>query len=240
MRRNPRNGSAIARLAEVNPVPASERDRLVARLNEIKPELPQLGLRQRKSWRKASIVPLTLALVLAIGGVGIAASWSPLSTIGAADRPAEPTDTLSAADKEMLRRIEIVHEGWVSPIGKRLVDQARLLGTLPNGHNVFAVPTSKDKLCIYVAEYAASCGDPLTETRPITMTVSKPGPAVPAVVWGATTNNVVSVSFEFAGRSVTVPVQNNFYAWEGPPEAAQRTISAATVTFTDGTSAPAK
>ncbi len=67
MRRNPRNGSAFARLAEVNPVPAGERDRLVARLNEIKPKLPQLELRPGTSWRKPSLVGLALASFLNAG-----------------------------------------------------------------------------------------------------------------------------------------------------------------------------
>ena len=241
MKQNARFGkSGFARLAELNPVPSSERGGLVARLNEIKPQLPPLNPSAlRRRW-KPPIIALAVILVLGVGGVAVAASWDPLSAIGAADRPAEPTDTLSAAVIEQLRKNEFSPPGWISPIGSRLVDQARLLGELPDGQKVYAVPTSKGKLCILVAEYAESCGDPLTRARPITLTIAKAAPGAPHVIWGATADAAsVSVSFEVGGQPVTVPVENNFYAWEGQPTARLGGVSPAVVTFSDGTSAPA-
>ena len=241
MKRNARAGKGgLARLAALNPVPASERDSLAARLEEIRPRLPQLDPSVRRAWWKPPTIALAVIFVLGVGGVAVAASWNPLSGIGSADRPAEPTDTLSAAVIEQLRKNEFSPPGWISPIGTRLVDQARLLGELPDGHKVYAVPTSKAKLCILVAERAESCSDPLTRERPITFTITKTGPGSPHVIWGATTDDVVSVSFEVAGRPVTVPVVNNFFAWEGQPTARLAGISPAIVTFSDGSSAPAR
>jgi hypothetical protein len=240
VKQNARVGqSGFARLAAINPVPPSERDTLVARLNEIKPRLPQLDPSPpRRSW-KTPVIAVAVVVVLGVGGVAVAASWDPLSAIGAADRPAEPTDSLSPAVIEQLRRNEFSPPGWISPIGTRLADQARLLGELPDGHKVYAVPTSKGKLCILVAGSGESCSDPLTRERPITLTISKVGPGSPHVIWGAAADDVVSVSFEVGGQPVTVPVENNFYAWEGQPTARLAGISDATVRFSDGSSAPA-
>lgn len=240
MKQNARVGlSGFARLAALNPVPSSERDSLAARLDEIRPRLPQFDpSASRRNW-KPPIIALAVIFVLGVGGVAVAASWNPLSGIGSADRPPELTDTLSPDAKEQLRRAFEPQAGRIDAIGSRLVDQARLLGELPDGHKVYAVPTSKGKLCIYVAESVVSCGDPLTRAEPITRTMSKIGPATPLVIWGATTNDVLSVSFEVGGQPVTAPVTNNFYAWEGPPTATVSGVSPATVTFLDGTTAPA-
>jgi hypothetical protein len=141
---------------------------------------------------------------------------------------------------EELRRNELSPPGWISPIGPRLVDQTRLLGELRDGRKVYAVPTSKGKLCILVAGFGESCSDPLTRERPITLTISKVGPGSPHVIWGAVADDVVSVSFDVGGQPVTVPVENNFYAWEGQPTARLHRVSAAIVTFSDGSSAPAQ
>jgi hypothetical protein len=117
-----------------------------------------------------------------------------------------------------------------------LIDQARLLGTLPDGTKVYALPSSKGKLCVAVALRAESCSDALTHAHPITEIVMEAGPGTPPVVYGATTNNVASVSFLVGGQPVTVPVHDNFYVWEGSPEQATLPVLSATVTFSDGTS----
>jgi hypothetical protein len=46
---------------------------------------------------------------------------------------------------------------------------------------------------------------------------------------------VISVSFNLGGERVTVPVEGNFYAWEGEPSEQFKGWSALTVTFADGT-----
>jgi hypothetical protein len=234
MKQNPRaRRSGFAQLAAINPVHASEHDGFAARLSEIKPQLPHPDpLVRRSRWKPPIIVLAAMGVVVGVGGVAVAASWGPLSTIGAADRPAEPTDMMSPAAKEQVRRHEISPDGV---IGTRLSDEARLLGELPNGRKVYIVPTTKSKLCVVVAEGGGSCYAPLSRVAPITFTLSKDGPAAPHVIWGAATDDVVSVSFELGGQPVTVPVEGNFYAWEGQPTETMKDVSPATVTFSDGT-----
>jgi hypothetical protein len=175
---------------------------------------------------------------------GVCSAWDPLAGIGSADRPAEPTDTLSAAVKEQLRAHESSWPGGMSQLGDRLVDQARLLGELPDGRKVYAVPTSKGALCLLEADSASVAGEacypPLTRAAPITWLISKVGPSAPLLIWGATTDDVISVSSKVAGQAVTVPVENNFYVWVEEPTATLGSVSPATVTFTDGTTAPAR
>lgn len=232
-----RNG--LARLAAVNPVPSSERDSLVAQLDDIRPELPQLqASATRRRWRPP-IIAVAMIVLLAAGGVAVAGSWNPLSAIDSADRPAKPTDTMSPEVIEQLRAFEQRPPGSASAIGSILDEQARLLGELPNGHKVYAVPSSKGKLCI-ITEDGGGCMDPLTRERPITFEISKVGPGAPHVIWGATADDVVSVYFKVGGQPVTVPVVNNFFAWEGQPTPKLAGVSPAIVTFSDGSTAPAR
>jgi hypothetical protein len=146
---------------------------------------------------------------------------------------------MSAEVVAQLRAFEDRPPGFVSAIGDILDGQARLLGQLPSGHKVYAVPSSKGKLCI-ITERGGGCSDPLTRERPITFEISKVGPGSPHVIWGVTADDVVSVSFEVAGQPVTVPVVNNFFAWEGQPTARLAGVSPAFVTFSDGSTAPAR
>lgn len=232
--------NAFDRLTELNPVPETEQGALRARLEWIRPQLPRLDHAVRRRRWRPSIIVVVAILVLVLGGAAVAGSWNPLSAIGSADRPAEPKDELGPDVIEMLRRAQVVvPPGGFSAIGTRLVEEARLLGKLPNGDKVYALPTSKGKLCIVVALRTESCSDPLTPEHPITFTISKVGPSSPHVVWGATADDVVSVSFTIAGEHVTVPVEGNLYAWEGAPTKRFSHGSALSVTFSDGSTRPA-
>lgn len=188
-----------------------------------------------RSRRAPLIVGFVLAAAVLIGGAAIAATgWGPLAGIGAAERPATPEDEISPAVVAQLRIAAMPRSAPDSPVGEWLFTEARLLGTLPGGEKVYVVPTTKAKLCIVVATSTASCGDPVTRENPITMTTSDSGPNAPPVVWGVTTDEVTAVSFTAAGTQVSVPVRNNFYAWQGSPNQTLRRVSSATVTFADG------
>jgi hypothetical protein len=173
-------------------------------------------------------------LITVVAGGAVAASTDPLSGIGAAEGPVDESDHVSAAVAAQLKSNEQPPGTGIDRIGERLVEEARLLGELPDGHKVYVVPTSKGKLCIVVAEQAESCGEQLSRSRPITMTVAQPGPGVPPIVWGATIDDVVSVSFAANGSDVSVPVRANFYLWQGSHGASRVTISTATARFADG------
>jgi hypothetical protein len=232
MKQNPHiRHSGFFRLAAINPVPASERGSLAARIREIKPQLPQLDPPVKRSrWKPSTIV--LAAAALGGAGVGFAASWGPLSGIGAADHPATPTDTLSTAAKAQIRTHEFSPNGVV---GSGLVNEARLLGELPDGRKVHVVPTSKSKLCVVVAGGPEACYPPLSRANPITFALSKAGPGAPHVIWGVATDGVTSVSFKLGGEPVTIPVEDNFYTWEGQPTEKMNDMSPVTVAFSDGT-----
>jgi hypothetical protein len=207
---------------------------LLAPLDRIEPVERGATRRHPRGFVLATAV---LLAALVIVGVALAASWGPLSGIGAADHPARPSDAVSARAAAQLHHAELPPSDPVDQIGSFLVDQARLLGTLPDGSKVYAVPSSKDKLCVVVASRANECAAPLTHERPITLAIMREGPGVGPIVFGATIDDVASVSFEVGGESVMLPVNNNFYAWQGSPSQAQAGISPVTVTFADGSTA---
>jgi hypothetical protein len=175
--------------------------------------------------------------VVGIVSVAVASAWGPLSGIRILDHPATPADTVGPAVTTQLRNDERPSDP-ADAIGARLINQARLLGALPDGTKVYAVPSSQGKLCVVVAGRAESCSNPLTHAHPVTEIVMKPGPGTPPVVYGAAANDVVSISFIVGGQPVTVPVHDDFYAWQGSAEQAMLAVSSATVTFSDGTSEP--
>jgi hypothetical protein len=186
---------------------------------------------------------LTMAVLLAalvIAAIALAASWGPLSGIGAADHPAKPSDAVSSQAAAQLHQAELPPSDPVDQIGSFLVDQARLLGVLSDGSKVYAVPSSKDKLCVVVASRSGECAAPLTHARPITVAIMREGPGIGPAVYGLTIDDVVSVSFEVGGDSVTVPVHDNFYAWQGSPSQAQAGISRVSVTYADGSTTTAR
>lgn len=229
---------AFGLLSQLNPVPQTAYEDLAARVNQIRPILPPLGTPSRRSVRRLPLVIAALVLV-AIGAVGvaIAASWGPLSGIGAAEHPATPADTVGPAVTSQLNADQ-PPPGAVDGIGKRLTDQARFIGSLPNGTKVYAIPTSKGLLCVAAASLAESCSAPLTAAHPVTGTILEAGPGTPPLVFGVTTDNVVSISFKVGGQLTTVPVHNNLYAWQGTLEQAMAAVTSETMTFADGTHRP--
>jgi hypothetical protein len=197
--------------------------------------LPATRRRQR---RLAGVSLATAAATaLAVTGIAVAAatgSWGPLAGIGAADRPPEPSDTLSADVSAQLQADTPPLANSVDQIGERLADQARRIGQLPDGRSVYAIPSSKGKLCIEIAHGGGVCADPLTANEPITLTTSEEGPGSPPIVWGVALDQVTAVSFDAGSFPVHVPVSNNFFAWQGQPFQFGAGISNVTVMLRDG------
>ncbi len=97
----------------------------------------------------------------------------------------------------------------------------------------------KGRLCVVVARLAESCGDPLTQTEPVTFTTSFQHPGNPTYAYGVARDGVTAVSFTVSdGRRVTVPVQHNFFVYESEPSDYPRGFAHITVTLADGTMAP--
>jgi hypothetical protein len=153
-----------------------------------------VGRRRRRRTRTVVVLAAGLAALVLVG-LAVAETWNPLAGIGAADRPSRPDDALDADVAAQVRAAELPPGHPVDSIGTRLVGSARLVGQLPSGRNVYVVPTTKGKLCVAVAGRAQSCGEALTRTSPITLTLLKDASLVPPVVYGVAMDGVASVSF---------------------------------------------
>jgi hypothetical protein len=209
---------------------------LLAPLDRVQPARLRRATKRR---HRKQLAAVAIAIAALSGGIAVAAStWGPFANIGAVQHPATATDKLPPAVVAQLRSDE-APPGSVDQIGSRLVSQARHLGALPDGHDIYAVPTSKGKLCIVVALLSESCGDPLTHDHPLTMTVDQPGPGSPPLVWGATADGVKSVSFHVGETLVQVPTNGDLYVWQGTPVQAHANVGGATATFADGSNVPA-
>jgi hypothetical protein len=216
-----------------------EEERLRALLAPLE-RLETVTLRRRNQGHRSLIVAAVAAAVLVIVGTGVAAGWGPLAGLTAADRAATPDDTLGAGMRSQLKADELPAGSAVDQVGTRLPDSARFIGTLPSAQKVYALPSSKGKLCVAVANLAESCGPALSHATPITFTIVDPdGPGgVAPIAYGVAIDGVTSVSFRDAGVPVEVPVHGNFFAYQGSPADTGSNFSAPSATFRDGSTQP--
>jgi hypothetical protein len=202
------------------------------------------GVRRRtgQAPRPKRAVALLALVAFAVVGVAVAAAadWGPVSGIASVDHPATSGDGLGRDVLEQLRSDELpAGSGAVDQIGKRIESSARLVGTLPDGRRLYVVASSNGKLCVVAALLAESCSDRLTPDAPITFTIVRNGLGSRPLAYGVAMDGVVSVSFSVGGTSVTLPVRNNAFAYEGDPyrgpaSHAGPSFSAPSVTFADG------
>jgi len=185
----------------------------------------------RRLWLTVAVA-LGVALLIG-GGVAFATRIGPFSGISAADRPQQARDVLDPAVVAQLRADEAPGG---DQIGTHDLRSARLVGSLPSGRHVYVVTTSKGRLCVLVARLAESCGDPLTQTEPVTFTVvDADGPGgEPAVAYGVARDDVKSVSFAVGGSPETVPVRGNMFAYQPPAFVTSDSFSSVTVRLADG------
>jgi hypothetical protein len=203
---------------------------LLAPLNRV----DAVTLRRTRGRRKWLTLAVALGVALLIGGgVAFATRIGPFSGISAADHPQRAQDVLDPAVVAQLRADEAPGG---DQIGTRDIESARLVGRLASGRNVYVVTTSKGRLCVLLARLAESCGNPLTQTEPVTLTiVDRDGPGgEPAVAYGVARDGVKSVSFTIGGRRETVPVRGNMFAYQAPAFVTSDSFSSVMVTLADG------
>jgi hypothetical protein len=191
-------------------------------------------LRRTPARRRWLTLAVALGLVVLVGaGVAFATRIGPFSGISAADRPQRAEDVLDPAVVAELRADEAPGGDQV---GTHDLQSARLVGSLPSGRHVYVVTTTKGRLCVVVARLAESCGNPLTQTEPLTFTVvDRDGPGgEPAVAYGVAKDGVKSVSFTVGGRQETVSVRGNMFAYQPPASVTSDSFSSVTVTLADG------
>jgi hypothetical protein len=205
---------------------------LLAPLDRLEPALR--GDRQRRRNRRGRLTLCAAAGValLALAGAAIGSGIDPFAGISAADHPATPEDVVPPDVVTQLRTDE-PPAGAVDSIGLHRVDSSRLVGTLPSGRKIYVMTTAKNRLCVVVAGQAESCGDQLTRESPITFTILSSDLEAP-LAYGVARDDVASVSFTVRGRTVTLPVRNNFFVYEGQRSDGVGGFSGLTVTFDNG------
>jgi hypothetical protein len=206
------------------------------RIRELLAPLDRVDAVTLRRTRERSWLTLAVALGFALligGGVAFATRIGAFSGISAADRPQQAQDVLDPAVVAQLRADEAPGG---DQIGTRDIESARLVGSLPSGRRVYVVSTSKGRLCVVVARLAESCGNPLTQTEPLTFTVvDRDGPGgEPALAYGVARDGVKSVSFTVGGRHETVPVRGNWFAYQPRASVTSDSFSSVTVTLSDG------
>jgi hypothetical protein len=182
---------------------------------------------ERRLLRKPVLVAAVLLFALALTGVAIADGVGAFNGIGAAQHPQSAADLLGPQELS-----PDCSSAVASPSAFCNLDlgSARLVRTLPSGRKVWVATDSHGDLCVFLQEGGASCGSELTPTRPTTLASFKKGPGVPLITYGVALDGIVAVSFIAGGEPVSVPVEDNVWAYEGPNSAFQTL----TVHYADG------
>jgi hypothetical protein len=211
-------------MIDVEPLIVSELDRLLP--------LPDGGLadwsdvlrradfmRARRRWRPVLVTAVVVAALVGVG-VAIAAGFGAFNGISAAQRPQTPADKI---DPKLLAEINAANNVRGGP-GRLIPGSARLVTRLSNAR-IYAVATKDGQLCVLAARLlnnngkfdaaGMGCGSPLTQSEPSTAATFARMESSPAISWGITLDSVTAVSFMAGGHEVTVPVENNVWAYEG-------------------------
>jgi len=189
-------------------------------------------MRARRRWRSVLVAAVVVAALVGVG-VAIAAGFGAFNGISAAQRPQISADRI---DPKLLAEINAANKG--SGLGL-IPDSARLVRRLPNAR-IYAVATKDGQLCVLAARLlnnngksdaaGMGCGSPLTQSEPSTAATFARNQSSPAISWGITLDSVTAVSFMAGGHEVTVPIENNVWAYEG----AAPTHGSLTAHFKDG------
>ncbi|HEY7421530.1 MAG TPA: hypothetical protein VH541_05930 [Gaiellaceae bacterium] len=232
----------ITRLAAANPVP-----------HDGPLHVPE-PVRARTSW-KIALSAIVVIAALALAGIAIADGLGIFNGISSVQHPQTTGDEIDPATKAYVERT-----GCTQPNGQPCApmisglkfDTARHLGQLPDGQNIYVIGCGEADLCTVVGPPDARFDDhsPLSKAHPSTIDtyLNDSSGARHWVTFGVALDGATSVTFipkETAdgaptGRQVTVPVQNNFWIYEGPPgqdlDNAPDPLQSVTVHFADGTS----
>lgn len=197
---------------------------LLAPLRRLEP-VPLAGSdRPERRLRRPLLVAAVLVVGLALTGVAIADGIGAFNGIGAAQHPQTGADVLDPRTVARLQQNCSVSTFW-TPQCHLVLDSARLIGHLPSGDKLYAIADTRGHLCI-VDPTGMICGTGLTPSRPIE------DESVGKLMFGVALDGVTAISFENAGKEVTVPVKDNVWVYDGAslPEA-----GALTAHFEDGT-----
>jgi hypothetical protein len=190
---------------------------LLAPLRRVEPIPFRVPERLDRRLRRPVLAAVVLAVGLALTGVAIADGIGAFKGIGAAQRPQTGTDVL---DPQTVARLEQNCSSGDAPASDYfpqchlVLDSARLIGQLPSGGKLYAIADTRSDLCL-VDPTGMICGTALTPSKPIE------DESVGELMFGVALDGVTAISFEKAGKEVTIPVNNNVWVYEGAslPEA---------------------
>lgn len=187
----------------------------------------------RRRLRRPVLVTAVVVAALALTGVAIANGVGAFNGIGAAQRPQTGVDALDPQTLAMRQQLcASASSSGSRPILCQLVlASARLVRTLPSGRKVWVLTDTRGDLCVLLQDGGSDCASTLSGSHPTTLTSFKKGPGDPLITYGVALDGVAAVSFVANGQTVTVPVQDNVWAFEGPNSA----FDSLTVHYTDGT-----
>jgi hypothetical protein len=196
-------------------------------------------VRARRRWRPVLVAAVVVAAIVGVG-VAIAAGFGAFNGISAAQHPQTAADRI---DSKLLAEINAANAA-PGAVGRLLPDSARLVRQLSDDARIYVVATEDGQLCVLAerllnnnGKYDAAgmgCGSPLTQNQPSTAATFARNESSPAISWGITLDSVAAVSFMAGGHEVTVPVNNNVWAYEG----AAPTHGTLTAHFKDGSTEP--
>lgn len=200
-------------------------DQLVRELLAPFARVQPVTLRGRSTRRRLRRLRPVLTVAVAVAalagaGVAIAAGFGAFDGIGAAQHPQTGADVLDAKTLAGLQEAcpsQVAQGSFYMPFCHLVLDSARLVGRTSYG-NVYVVTNTRGDLCTIGVGGGGGCGAPLSESQPITFTTFNPTPTTGGsfVATGIAIDGVTSVSFTVRGKDVTVPVENNFWAYEEP------------------------
>ena len=215
---------------------------LLAPLDRV--ESATLPVRKRHRSRRPALVAGFLAAAFLATGAAIAdvnpfTSIAAFVGIGAADHAQTPQDVLDPTAAALVQKfndgLTRAHGMFPGLAPQVLADTARLVGHLPDGHNIYVLSTTTDELCIVIDQMGASLGAPPSPSEPTTIgsfdkVVNGPN-ATPPISWGIAKDGITAVSFRGGGNEQIVPVVNNVWAYEGE----NNSLQSITVHYADGT-----
>jgi hypothetical protein len=175
------------------------------------------GLVKQRGWRPVLVTAVAVA-ALAGAGVAIAAGLGAFNGLSRAQQPQIGTDVpgpdLAAAIGAFNAFLQ---DAPGSP--QVLPDTVRLLGELPSPYGkVYVASDTRGNLCIFAAYLGDSCGEPLSQSNPVSIGEANDTGSNP-VAYGVAMDGITAVSFQAAGQQITVPVKNNLWYYEGPNSA---------------------
>jgi hypothetical protein len=181
----------------------------------------------RPRWRPVLVAAVVVAALVGVG-VAIAAGFGAFNGISAAQHPQTGADVL---DPQTAARLQQTCSSNVPDLGYRpnchlVLGSARLVDQLPSGRKVYVITDTHGDLCVLLPAAMMSCGSALTQSRPTTTASFQASLDQQPIVYGVALDDVTAVSFDVAGRKVSVTVKDNVWAYEGASLPEARSLTA--------------